>query len=230
MMTYFSRFYPHPDGMLVCHHSCEKVADEPHIFLSPLKRALTDGPAMELGWWEGNDAMFGEWQSLDMAAVECMYKAPGVRASMDGQSLQMEPNVGGMIFAFREKFDPQNGAVLSLSCRVEPDKGRMGAVGIWLGHGDKRTAFLMETRGRTVIGELTDHGSFKGLNETERGLCAGARHHVKILMRYSLAELYLDGKLVQCYSLPDDLDGTMGLVLESAGIQIDDVCLAPMTL
>ena len=226
-MTYFSRFYPYPDGMLVCHHSCEQVNDQPQIFLSPLKRAFTDGQVMELGWWEGNEAMFGAPQFLDMAAAECAYSARGVSASAEGNAIQMTQNVGGMVLSFPQKFNPSVGAMLTFQCCVEPAPGRMGAMGVWLGHGGKRTAFLMETRGRTVIGDL-EGGNFKGRNEIERGLRAGTRHTVRFLMRFSLTELYIDERLVQCYSLSDRLDGTMGFALESAHIEVSDVCLAPM--
>ena len=53
--TYFSRFFPTPDGILVNHHS---IARDGGVYFAPLKRAvLDDEGTMRLGWWEGNEKM-----------------------------------------------------------------------------------------------------------------------------------------------------------------------------
>ncbi len=53
--TYFSRFFPTPDGILVNHHS---IARDGEVYLAPLKRAVVDDEGtMRLGWWEGNEKM-----------------------------------------------------------------------------------------------------------------------------------------------------------------------------
>ena len=53
--TYFSRFFPIPDGILVNHHSIARTGG---VFFAPLKRAvLDDEGTMRLGWWEGNEKM-----------------------------------------------------------------------------------------------------------------------------------------------------------------------------
>lgn len=230
MMTYFSRFYPHPEGMLICHHSCEKTDRDNHIYLSPIKRARTDGRAMALYWWKGNEALLGSKSAADIGAISFLYRARGVAFQRDETCLLMEDNVGGAAVKFAERFDPELGAALSFRFRVTPRAGRMGAVGVWCGHGAERTAFLMETRGRTAIGPLSIDGSFLARQVVASGCVAQVWQRALVLMRRSLIELYLDDRLIQCYSLPRAMDGSFGLVLESAETQVCDVEYAQMTL
>lgn len=229
-MTYFSRFYPHPGGMLVCHHSCEKTPETAQIYLAPLKSAHTEGEDMELAWWTGNERMLGAQRPLAMEALQSVYQARGIQWAASGRSLSVEPNVGGVVLRFQERFDPRRGASVDFRFQVQPGAGRMGAMGIWLGTERGKTAFVMETRERTAIGELTDAGSFLAHSAVEKGCIPGKWHQVRLLARFSLAELYLDGRLIQCYSLPAALDGTFGLVVESAQARVEEAQLRKMTL
>ena len=53
--TYFARFLPTPDGVLVNHHSRMRNGQ---VYFAPLKRALVDrAGTLWLGWWEGNEAL-----------------------------------------------------------------------------------------------------------------------------------------------------------------------------
>ena len=48
--TYFSRFFPAPDGILVNHHS---IAGK--VYFAPLKSTVIDEEGtLRLGWWKGN--------------------------------------------------------------------------------------------------------------------------------------------------------------------------------
>ena len=51
--TYFSRFFPTPDGILVNHHS---IAGG--VYFAPLKQAVVDDQgALRLKWWKGNERL-----------------------------------------------------------------------------------------------------------------------------------------------------------------------------
>lgn len=229
-MTYFSRFYPQPEGMLVCHHSWEKALGRSHIYLSPLKAARTESENMVLSWWKGNDALLADPEPLDLKKVSAVYAARNLAWHAETCAVEVGPNVGGAILTCAERFDVRQGAAIEFRFIVEPEGGRMGAAGIWLGMEKGRYGFLMETRGRTAIGELTEAGSFVASDAVEIGAVPGVWHHVRLLARFSLVELYLDDRLVQCYSLPAALDGTFGLVAEAARVRIEDPVLRKMTL
>jgi len=53
--TYFSRFFPSPDGVLVTHHA---IARNGQVYCGQLKRAVLDEEGtLRLGWWEGNETL-----------------------------------------------------------------------------------------------------------------------------------------------------------------------------
>lgn len=79
-------------------------------------------------------------------------------------------------------------------------------------------AVLFETRDYAVIGELRADGGFTAKYRVPADLRAGQTHVVRLLMRRSLLEAYLDDRFLLCYSLPGSrgsdlsggLYGTMG--------------------
>ena len=53
--TYFSRFFPSPDGLLVNHHS---IARDGGVFFAPLKATQVDEQGtLRLTWWRGNEKL-----------------------------------------------------------------------------------------------------------------------------------------------------------------------------
>ena len=60
--TYFSRFFPTPDGVLVNHHA---IARNGQVYFAPLKQVVVDDEgALRLGWWTGNEKM--KYESIEL--------------------------------------------------------------------------------------------------------------------------------------------------------------------
>ena len=60
--TYFARFFPTPDGLLVNHHS---IARDGQVFFGTLKATvLDDEGTLRLGWWPGNEQL--KHQAVDV--------------------------------------------------------------------------------------------------------------------------------------------------------------------
>lgn len=72
--TYFSRFFPTPDGVLVNHHS---IAPDGQVYFGTLKEAVVDNEGtLRLGWWKGNEKMKHE-------PVEVKLPLPGHTARVE---------------------------------------------------------------------------------------------------------------------------------------------------
>ena len=219
-MAYFSRFYPLQDEMLVNHHS---ISRSDMRWMAPLKRAVVDEAGhLYLGYWPGNDAVKGDPIPLDLSACATVWpEEPGAGWQMSGERLEMnEPNSGALVL-FANHFDLQQGVIVEGDMTVhEPEKGWSG-IGLYVEEDARKktgTAFIAETRGCTEIGSLRSgrHGmGFVSDDALQLGVKPGEKCHFRFLIRRFLTELYLDDRLVQCYSLPESVSGRLGLVLES---------------
>jgi hypothetical protein len=97
------------------------------------------------------------------------------------------------------------------------------------------TALLCETRGCSEIGPLKPAERGWGMDflpddSLPLGIEADTRGHLRLLLRGSLAEFYLDDRLVQCYSLPEGATGRLGLVVESGRAVFENVSAWEMNL
>jgi len=226
LMAYFTRFYRLPAEVLVNHHS---IARSNACWMAPLKRAvIDDGGHLSLGYWPGNEAAKGARLSLDLGDVrplwaedaECPWR-------VEGDGLAVDTPHGGAAILLPGRFDLTQGVVLEGYVTAEAPAGRWSAAGLFIErHAAKRrgTALLAETRGQTEIGPL--RGTRDGLDflpddVKPLGLTPGVRSHLRLLLRQSLAELYLDDRLVQCYALPEASTGRLGLVAESGHVRFE---------
>ncbi len=187
--TYFSRFFPTPDGLLVNHHS---MAPGDRVHLGLLKRAVVDEEStLRLGWWEGND-------TLKRARAET-----GV--SMDdkgGAHVRMtEPMasangviVEGDIFLPPHSFAPRRGLYVEYeACR---------GVGI-----------LFDAQGRAELSLASEDGtSYQVLARIDREMAFRSPARWRLVVEDCLVEFYLDDVLIECFSLPCRATGRLGLI------------------
>ena len=76
--TYFARFLPTSDVLLVNHHS---RARDGQVYFAPLKRAVVDDAGtLRLAWWEGNDALKADAKLLQSPLTDGVDAAAGIIA------------------------------------------------------------------------------------------------------------------------------------------------------
>lgn len=209
---YFARFFPSPDGMLVTHHSItrtKKVRKEV-CYAAPLKRADVDGEGtLRLMWWRGNEALKGQ-------AINPRIKNGGDAAAP--AFLETAVNVcRGTMFEGLVTF-PEKSAAPRPGVVIGCGEGPAGAI-----------QFLSScaTTGGTV---QPDGTAFTPIPKqaNDRQLPLKTQSRFRLLIRHSLAELYLDDVLMNVMSLPRDADGRIGFLNGGAGMS--DLKVWTMTL
>ena len=138
--------------------------------------------------------------------------------------LQVNQTHGGGLALLDEAFDLSTGLILEGELSIEDTGNDWAGAGVYIqeeAEGERGTAFVAQTRGRTEIGRLSDGRSFVPDDSLPIGLVSGRTARLRLLVRASLAELYLDDRLVQCYSLPGVGTGRIGLVWEAGHVSFD---------
>ena len=216
-MTYFSRFYPTPDEMLVNHHSISRSNTR---WMAPLKKAMIDSHGhLRLGYWPGNDAAKGRAIALDLEACVRVYpEKPGSGWRISRQRLAADEPHGGGLVLFANHFNLEKGVIVEGKLEVHAPPKRWSGIGVYVeedARQDLGTALMVQTRGCTEIGALRGGRSLLPDDALQLGIEDGERCPFRLLVRQSLLEFYLHDRLVQCYSLPEQSSGRLGLVFES---------------
>ncbi len=188
--TYFSRFFPVGDEMLVNHHS---MLREGPVHVGLLKRAVVDSEGtLRLAWWAGNDALKAE--SVDVIAPQAG-PGPGPGAAMLGNC-----------------FDLQRGLVLEgeLPLPVAGD----ARCGLYIEcEGGGGVAIVFDSTGAAELGTINADGSGFEVELTEdRKMSFGKRPTFRLLLKGQLLEFYLADILIECFSLPQAATGRIGLI------------------
>jgi len=232
MMTYFARFYPTPDGMLVNHHS---ISRSDVRWLAPLKRALVDDAGhLYLGYWEGNEALKGGEIVLGLMSSERAYgNEADQRVTISDRGMQADLDHGGVLVLFANHFDLERGVVIEADVTLNSPPNRWSGAGIYIEENVAQklgTAFLAQTRGRTEIGPLSHGRLFTPSDCVPVGIGDGESCHFRVLLRRSLVEFYLRNRLVQCYSLPEVNTGRLGLLVEAGHAIVTNLAAWEMNL
>jgi hypothetical protein len=188
--TYFSRFFPTPDGVLVNHHS---IARDRQVYFGSLKAtAIDDEGTLRLAWWKGNEKMKGQ-------PVET--KAPPTGAAVAAPAM------------IENGFDTGAGIILEGTVKL-PGSTDSKPVGLYIAHGESDgLAILIHAGGIVELGPMRSDGTgFKAENRVDRQWKFGPAGRFRLLLKGSLLEFYLDDLLIQCYSLPSAPGGKIGLL------------------
>jgi hypothetical protein len=79
--------------------------------------------------------------------------------------------------------------------------------------GGAATGILIDDRGRAEIGPIQSDGTGLVAEErVDRQWAFGQPTRFRLLLKLSLVEFYLDDILIECYSLPQDSGGRIGLI------------------
>ena len=218
--TYFSRFYPMPDGMLVNHHSIERYGEGPRIWMAPLKKAVIDEDGhFRLAYWPGNDAVKGKEIQINLASATRVYPNSEVgQWTSTLNRLEADEPVRGGIALLENSFDTQQGVVLEGLMEIHQPPKRWSGIGVYVEHNAEQqsgTGIMLETRDCTEIATMNNNGAFTQVYTAETGIEHGKKHSFRLLLRKTMLEFYLDDMLIQCHSLPENPTGKIGLIFES---------------
>jgi hypothetical protein len=175
--TYFARFFPTPDGLLVNHHTmagAERPNGRQVTYAAPLKRAVVEDNVLRWRYWDGNEAMRG-------SAV---------------------PSIADRVSDAITFFTPPLDAGTGLIC-----EGVMYMAGSPIQQGlcvqiDERTFVIGASTSRIVIEELhRDTNQIEVLQSAERGIAFGATATYRLLVKRGMLELYLDDYFIECCTL-----------------------------
>ena len=183
--TYFSRWFPTPDGVLANHHS---IARNGQVYFGTLKRAVLDAEGtLRLGWWEGNDKL--------------KTKPVKVKAPPAGAAVMLG-----------DTFDVDDGLILEGTIAL-PARSAKAPVGLYIECGRGRgVGILVAAGGVARLGPIGPDGSgFKPDKQVDRQVDLGRSATFRLLLKHSLLELYLNDILMECYSLPARSTGRIGL-------------------
>ena len=189
--TYFARFFRTPAGVLVNHHS---IARDGQVSCGMLKAARIDSEGtLRLGWWPGNE-------KLKLEAAEKKLPTP--------QAGQVPA-----VTLLESEFDVSNGLVLEGTLKLPASKESQ-PVGLFIAHdNDSGTGIRVHAGGATEFGSMHADGTgFKAEQNVDREWGFGATARFRLLLKGSLIEFYLDDLLMQCYSLPQQATGRIGLL------------------
>jgi hypothetical protein len=191
--TYFSRFFPTPDGVLVNHHS---IARHGPVYFAPLKSTVVDAEgALRLGWWKGNEKM--------------KHEAIGVKAPVGGA----ETGGGESIVMLDNTFGVRQGIILEGALAL-PEKKGAPRRGLYIEcEGGQGSAILLDSSGAAELGPMGGDGSgFEAEKRVDREMAFAKPALFRLLLKESLLEFYLDDILIECFSLPARAAGRVGLI------------------
>lgn len=177
--TYFSRFLPTPEGLLVNHHSMSPRG----VYSAPLKRAVVDDEGtLRLAYWEGNETIKGD----------------EVPVLSDGPATPAMSLVSGYL-NFRK------GIVAEGTIRIPRTVGDVA--GAYLYVGSTGYAIRVLPGGVTEIGQMDAFGDYWGPQQRvdrERRFPDPSRF--RLLARRGMLEFYLDDQLIECQMLTGTAD------------------------
>jgi len=196
--TYFSRFFPTPDGVLVNHHS---IARNRQVSFGLLKSTVVDEEGtLRLGWWKGNEKLKEGARVVELSDPAAKQGAP---------------------IAMLEKALELNDGVILEGRLTLPASEQSKPVGLYVSCGqDAGSAILVDAGGRAELGPMKADGSgFKAEKRVDRQMDFGPKPLFRLVLKNSLLEFYLDGILIECFSLPADADGRIGLIGEARDLK-----------
>jgi len=200
--TYFSRFFPSPDGLLVNHHS---IARDGQVYFGTLKQAVVDNDGtLRLGWWKGNEKMKHKPVEVKLCLPSL---SNGKHIIMLENTLDINQGVilEGTLALPKDKNSPPNG--LYIECEE-----------------DQRSAILVGFDGEVDLGTMQADGSgFESEKHVDREMSFGKQVSFRLLLKHFLLEFYMGDILMECFSLPKKANGRIGLIQGSGQNAVKDI-------
>ena len=200
--TYFARFFPTPDGILVNHHS---IARDGEVYFGLLKQTIIDDEGtMRLGWWKGNEKM--------------------KRKSVDIRLPVPDHGKGTNILMLEDTLNIVQGVILEGTLTL-PAGNDSPPNGLYIECGETQgSAILVGFDGVTELGPMQADGSgFESEKRANREMSFGKQVSFRLLLKHSLLEFYLDDIMMECFSLPVKATGRIGLIQGSGQSVVKDI-------
>ncbi|GGD89062.1 hypothetical protein [Microbacterium murale] len=232
--TYFARFYPCGDELLVAHHSLESrgfiatVMPKMGTWMAPLKKAEIDEGILSLHWWAGNEAMLGRDLPRVTDLVEARL-AQSLTPNADGSFTFEAPLYSHAMLPFR--YDFEKGVCIEATLRGSAYDNRAFAAGVLL-EGDESwngTAIVLDSTGKFEMGHTNGYSFWdeEGLN-TAPLRAEGSRF--RVLVRGTFVEVYIDDALIQCFALDKIPHGRLGFVAAAGTVTVSDVRVRELSM
>jgi hypothetical protein len=189
--TYFSRFFPTPDGVLVNHHS---IARSGMVYFAPLKATRVDEQGtLRLAWWRGNEKMKHEPLKLS-------------------DNLQRDGDVGQLAWIDRT-FPVDDGFILEGNVALAGGTESQPR-GLYIETSPGRgVAIRLAASGAATIGtQRSDGTEFTAEKSVDRQWQFGSNAQFRLLLKSTVMEFYLDDLLIECFSLPEPASGRIGFI------------------
>lgn len=208
--SHFPRFYNCNGNLLINHFSFDRKLK---AYLAPLKRAVFDQGSLHLGYWEGNDVMKGEAVEVELGDQS---KTAGRNSKRQQVSIEAEGRI--KLVALANEFDVDHGVILEGELDIHPHKNEVAEIGLYIRENEgSASAILLKTNGKSELGSMKIAADcfFVPDDFVDSGIAPYKRHTFRLLVRKYIMEFYLDDRLVQCYSIPQNATGEIGFVLNN---------------
>ena len=210
--SYFSRFFPKADEILVNHHSMSgrKYGNRPITYVAPLKRAIVDDEGvLRLKYWKGNDALKGEPRNV---LVETPDSSLVVTDELDfTKGVIAEGNIGIPV----HPSDKRTG----ISLDIENKKYLVNVICGGIVEFDV-VPVSMNSEGKRITYRIDREWPF------------GKTATFRLLARRGMLEFYLDDHLIECWRMgcPDATSARLGLTGGPQSITVSDLRVWEMSL
>lgn len=207
--TYFGRFF-RSDDVLLFHHHCIPRYDQDRISLGILKEVYQIEPErIALRYWKGNDILRGE-QIASGKGNGC-----SIQSIQEFFTIEQHRPYRMEYYQLGKLCSP--GLIIEAEVKIHPEDPT-AAIGMYLGDTSAGSAFLANTDGRIEFGKMLASSdkplSFSPDHEVGWKVRYDVPINMRVFVRSSFLEVYLDDMFVQCYSMQESLKGGFGFVSE----------------
>ena len=235
--AYFGRFYRFGRELLFNHHSVTRRPGHDGCF-APLKTVHRDAAGLlRLHWWPGNEALKGPRQPVALAGCSLYGLQPDQMSVGDGR-LELTAAAGGFAILPVEH-NVERGVIVEAEITTLASDAPLYGSGMIVEEesantslpwdGTCGTLLLAQSDGFLTVGPH-DHYGFRPEDDKQLPFSAGETAHWRLLLRDVHVELYVNGELVQCYTLAHKASGRLGFAVEAGTTTVKNVRVWEMSL
>lgn len=177
--TYFSRFFPTPDGVLVNHHSMSgaRLGKRPITYFASLKLSVLDKEGiLRFKYWKGNE-------------------------SLKGEVAKVTPRTSSDIMMMTDSLDFGRGIVIEGSVRLPENKTDKPA-SLYINADNRNYAVQVLCDGSVEMGTVDESGrNWRRQHGVNRQWNFGETVSLRLLLRRGMLEAYLDDHFMECWMM-----------------------------
>ena len=223
--THSGRFFRSGKKLLFNHH-CVPRDEKVSTSLGTLKEVYEIEPGkIGLKYWTGNDLLRGEL--IEMGTDQCSISSVHEFFTIEQHTpFRMDYYEIG-------KLCP-TGLFIDVEIKLHSEEPN-AAVGMYFGDMATGTAVIAYTYGKIEFGQMQNPSEkppfeFDPDHEVPWKVREGITINMRVIVRGTFLELYMDDLFVQCYSMAEELKGGFGLVIEGGDAELKKVTAYQMNL